>query len=104
MKNILHIFSLLWFLTFSLTAKSQSITILSNDYLSYCAGSIIEIPVNLNGTWDVSNNFKLKLTTTYRESRRTDTTFYVQALNNQDRKSTRLNSSHLDLSRMPSSA
>jgi hypothetical protein len=83
MKYVLYIFGLLWLLAISLTANSQSITLLSNNYLSYCAGSIIEIPVNLSGTWDGSNTFRLKLTTTYHESRRADTTFYVQAINNQ---------------------
>jgi hypothetical protein len=83
MKNILTAFSLLWFWTISFNINSQSITLLSNNYSSYCAGSTIEIPVNLSGAWNSNNVFRLKLNNNFSVSYRSDTTFYVQAENNQ---------------------
>ena len=83
MKNISTALSLLCFWAVSFNINSQSITLLSNNYSSYCAGSTIEIPVNLSGAWNSNNVFRLKLNNKFSISYRSDTTFYVQAENNQ---------------------
>lgn len=81
MKSLLQITLLIAFALFSsINVQGQSITVNLSNYPSYCAGSIIDVPVTLSGNFGSNNVFKLKLKTkNYGGS--PDSTFYVQASN-----------------------
>jgi hypothetical protein len=59
---------------------SQSITVNLRNYSSYCAGSVIDVPVTLTGNFGNNNVFRLKLFKHY--SGIPDTTIIIQATNN----------------------
>lgn len=80
MKSVLRLLYVALFFFFTSTvASSQSITINLNNYISYCAGSTIDVPVTLTGNFGNNNVYKLKLLKHYYGI--PDTTIIVESIN-----------------------